>query len=108
MRVYCKPNGVEFEQRFDEIEFTKDNRIMNYDYIIIDQKDIPQTGSLDQLRCMDGKLVVDADIKTPAMLRQQQLAQAQAALDAELGKAEPDIITVMRLQRAIEQIKKGN
>ena len=106
IRIYCRPDGVTFETREDG-QYNSENKIMPYDFIVIDDGQIPQNGSRDQFRCKGDSLIVDETIKTPAILKQEQITQAQAALDAELGKAEPDVITVMRLQRAIEKIKKG-
>lgn len=106
IRIYCKPDGVVFETREDG-QYNAENKIMPYDFIVIDDGQIPQNGSRDQFRCKGNSLAVDETVKTPAILKQEQLTHAHAVLDAELGKAEPDIITVMRLQRAIEKIKNG-
>ncbi len=77
--------------------------------ILINEDEFPPYKYPEQLSCQNGKLIFDPNFKPQyaiaAEQKQEQIKQAQAALDAELGKAEPDIITVMRLQRAIEQLK---
>lgn len=113
LRVYCKPDGVVFEKSLPDVPFTEESLLFHdVKTIIIDEGEVPSFKYREQLRCDGEKLILDASIKTTYILEQEmkssQLKQAQAALDAELGKADPDVITVLRLQRTIEQIKKAN
>ncbi len=111
IRVHCQANGILFENVTEE-QLDKDYALLPDENIaIIDESEMPQYKYPEQLSCQNGKLIFDPNFKPQyaiaAEQKQDQIKQAQTALDAELGKADPDIITVMRLQRAIEQIKEG-
>ena len=73
----------------------------------MEENEMPWVRYREQLRCQNGKLVVDATVKSPRILRDERKAELQKELDDELGKAEPDIIAVARLQREIEKLKKS-
>lgn len=112
VRVYCQPHDVVTEYSLsDDVIFTEDNKLYPVNTIIMEESEIPPHKYREQLRCENDKLVVDEDYKPAWAVRIEmktaQIKQAQAALDEELGKADPDIITVVRLQRAIEKLKKG-
>lgn len=111
VRVHCQANGILFENVTEE-QLEKDYALLPDENIaIVDESEIPQYKYPEQLSCQNGKLLFDPNFKPQyaiaAEQKQEQIKQAHAALDAELGKTEPDVITVLRLQRAIEQIKEG-
>lgn len=106
IRVYCKPDGVVFEHRPDG-DYSEENKSMNYESVLIAKDEIPTYGNRDQFRCRNGKLIVDEDVKTPFMIRQERIMELESQLDEELAKDDPDVVAVARMQRQIEKVKKG-
>lgn len=104
-RVYCSKGGISIEHRIDE-NYTADNvTIKNLPWFVVTKESIPPHEYLEQLHCNGNSLIVDSAIKPDRIVKKEQIAEAQTALDAELGKPEPDIVTVLRLQRAIEKMR---
>lgn len=105
LRVYCLSDGsVSVEHRLDE-DYNNENVVENSRWFVIDHEALPKAEYIEQLRCNGHSLTVDHSIKPERAVREEQIQQAQSALDAELGKAEPDVIAVLRLQRSIELLK---
>lgn len=111
VRVHCQPTGYVFEYISENTDVEALPVLPNEQIVIVDESEIPPYKYPEQLSCRDGKLVFDPNYKPPYALKteakQEQIKQAKAALDEELGKAEPDVITALRLQRAIEKLKEG-
>lgn len=106
-RVYCQPQGLASEYREGE-DYTQENvTIPNVPWLVIDQKDIPSYQYFEQLKCSGKSLTVDRSIKPEWAIKKETLESNQVALDAELEKAQPDVIEVARLQRSIEKLKRG-
>jgi hypothetical protein len=106
MRVYCTDGGVITEHR-PLGNYTEENKLYQYSSFLVERSEMPQYEYYEQLRCNGNSLIVDNNFKPEWVLKQDQLNQARKVLDAELNKAEPDILTVLRLQRTVEQIKDG-
>ena len=49
--------------------------------------------------------MIDESVKTPAIVRQQEVQELKEKLDALLAEDEPDIVEVIRAQRQIEKAK---
>lgn len=105
MRAYCKPNEVVLERRADQ-NFTEENKLFPVTTLIVDEAQIP-AGNPDQLRCRNGTLVADENVKTPALVRQEAIRNLKQKLDELLAEDEPDVVEVLRLQRKIEKARSG-
>lgn len=105
-RIYCKPSGIIIEHRVDE-SYSEENKTHDLAWFVVNEDDIPSYMYIEQLGCSGNGLAADLNYKPVWVVHKEQIEQAQAALDAELGKAEPDVITVLRLQRSIELLKSG-
>ena len=105
IRIYCKPDGIAFEKYVREVPFTDENKIFDVETLVIDESEIPSYRAREQLRCVGGKLVFDETVKTPGMIREEKKKDLETALDEELGRADPDVVTVLRIQREIEKLK---
>lgn len=111
IRVHCQPRGMLFENLTDAEASVPYNPLPNEGIAVIDASEMPTYQYPEQLSCQNGKLVFDPNYKPPyaikAEAKKEQLKQLRAELDAELDKAEPDVIAVARLQREIEKLKSG-
>ncbi|MBI4237114.1 MAG: hypothetical protein HY696_01690 [Deltaproteobacteria bacterium] len=104
-RIYCHPDGVSIEYRIDE-QYTDENAtISTTPWFLLDDTELPAHDYSEQLRCQGRQLVADRTIIPAWATQRQQADAATAELDAELAKSEPDVVTVLRLQRALEKMR---